>query len=428
MNNSDLSSTGFNIETAARKAKLATASIASLPAKARKALLVSIADNLLSHSKVLIQANQIDLQAARDNHLSPAMLERLEINADTVKGMAQGVLEVANQAEVLGSISQLDTLESGIQVGKMRIPLGVIAMIYESRPNVTIDAAVLCLKAGNAVILRGGKEAQASNQALAEVLHQALVNAGLSPDIVTVIPDPAREVMADMLKLNEYIDLIIPRGGEGLIKYVTENSRIPVIQHFKGVCHLYVDKHADLNKAIRILENGKTQRTGVCNALETLLVHQDIADEFLPMVAKLFKSKQVKVHACERSLASIRSDLPSAELATEADWHTEYLALEIALKQVANYNDAIAHIRQYASGHTEVIVTESFSRAQSFIREIDSSVVMVNASSRFSDGGQLGLGAEIGISTSKLHAYGPMGAESLTTQKFVVFGDGQVRE
>lgn len=428
MNNSDLSSTGFNIETAARKAKLAAASIASLPAKARKALLVSIADNLLSHSKALIQANQIDLQAARDNNLSPAMLERLEINADTVKGMAQGVLEVANQAEVLGSISQLDTLESGIQVGKMRIPLGVIAMIYESRPNVTIDAAVLCLKAGNAVILRGGKEAQASNQALAKVLHQALVNAGLSPDIVTVIPDPAREVMADILKLNEYIDLIIPRGGEGLIRYVTENSRIPVIQHFKGVCHLYVDKHADLNKAIRILENGKTQRTGVCNALETLLVHQDIADEFLPMVAELFESKQVKVHACERSLASIRSDLPSAELATEADWHAEYLALEIALKQVASYDDAIAHIRQYASGHTEVIVTESFARAQSFIKEIDSSVVMVNASSRFSDGGQLGLGAEIGISTSKLHAYGPMGAESLTTQKFVVFGDGQVRE
>lgn len=413
----------FNITLAAQQAQQSCASIANLSSAERKTLLTNIADLLIANTPDIIAANKIDLSKAEEQNLSPSMLERLALDANTIEGMAKGVLEVCAQEEVLGSMSHIKPLPSGIQVGKMRIPLGVVAMIYESRPNVTVDAAVLCLKAGNAVILRGGKEAQASNQALAKILHDALRASGLPESIVTVIPDPDRAVMQEMLTLSQYIDLVIPRGGEGLINYVTENSRVPVIQHFKGVCHLYVDKDADLTKALNILENGKTQRTGVCNALETLLVHKDIAPDFFALAKDLFVQKQVKVHACENSI----SYFADAELATEDDWHAEYLALEIAVKQVDSYESAVAHMATYGSGHTEVIVTESFSKAQRFIKEVNSSVVMVNASSRFSDGGQLGLGAEIGISTSKLHAYGPMGAQSLTTEKFVVMGDGHVR-
>ncbi|MGB3725247.1 MAG: glutamate-5-semialdehyde dehydrogenase [Glaciecola sp.] len=413
----------FNIALAAQQAKQSCHAIASLSTAQRQALLSKIAELLLAHTPQILAANEIDMQQAKQNNISAAMLERLSLNAEAIQSMANSVLEVANQEEVLGAISHLKPLPSGIQVGKMRIPLGVIAMIYESRPNVTIDAAVLCLKAGNAVILRGGKEAQASNQALAEVLHAAFTALSLPTAIVTVIPDPDRAVMAQMLTLSESIDLVIPRGGEGLIRYVTANSQIPVIQHFKGVCHLYVDSSADITKALNILENGKTQRTGVCNALETLLVHQDIAHDFLTAAAQMFAQKQVKVHACEASLPYFEG----ASLATEDDWHAEYLALEIAVKQVADFDAAVAHITEYGSGHTEVIVTEQLTRSQQFIKQVNSSVVMVNASSRFSDGGQLGLGAEIGISTSKLHAYGPMGAQSLTTEKFVVMGDGHIR-
>jgi glutamate-5-semialdehyde dehydrogenase len=428
MPSSPLSVDTFSIEEAAKQASASASIIANVDGQSRRALLVNIADLLMSSEKALLQANQIDLDNAVQNGLSAAMLDRLAITPASIKSMAQGVLDVANQSEVLGSIDKMETLPSGIQVGKMRIPLGVIAMIYESRPNVTVDAAVLCLKAGNAVILRGGKEAQASNQALAKVLHQALEQANLPTGIVTVIPDTSRDVMHQMLTLNAFIDLVIPRGGEGLINYVTQNSRIPVIQHFKGVCHLYVDKYADLEKALAILENGKTQRTGVCNALETLLVHKDVAEPFFKLARDLFVQKGVKVHACEDSFTYFDGVVDSLERATEEDWHAEYLALEIAVKQVPDYSQAVSHIRTYASGHTEVIVTESLSRAQQFLREIDSSVVMVNASSRFSDGGELGLGAEIGISTSKLHAYGPMGAQSLTTEKFIVIGNGQVRK
>lgn len=413
----------FDITVAAQQAQRSCMSIANLSSADRKALLIKIADLLIANTTKVIAANQIDLENAKAQNLSASMLDRLAISAATIQDMAAGVLEVAGQEEVLGGIDHLQVLPSGIQVGKMRIPLGVIAMIYESRPNVTIDAAVLCLKSGNAVILRGGKEAQASNQALAEVLHEALVAMDIPTAVVTVIPDPDRAVMAEMLTLSQDIDLVIPRGGEGLINYVTANSRIPVIQHFKGVCHLYIDAAADLNKALNILENGKTQRTGVCNALETLLVHKDIAADFFSLANQLFVDKAVKVHACEQSIAYF----PNAEKANEDDWHAEYLALEIAVKQVDSYDDAVAHMAEYGSGHTEVIVTEHLSTAQRFMKEVNSSVVMVNASSRFSDGGQLGLGAEIGISTSKLHAYGPMGAKSLTTEKFVVFGDGHVR-
>lgn len=414
----------FNIVDAAKAARAATTSIANLGQKVRKQLLCKIADLLIQNKESLLLANQIDLKNAQENALSASMLDRLAMTDDSITQMANGVLEVAAQEEVLGSINQLKELPSGIQVGKMRIPLGVVAMIYESRPNVTIDAAVLCLKAGNAVVLRGGKEAQASNMALAKVIHSALSSLDLPTSIVTVIPNPDRQVMQTLLGLSQYIDLLIPRGGEGLIKYVTENSRIPVIQHFKGVCHLYVDKDADLDIAINLLENGKTQRTGVCNALETLLVHKDVSTAFMPRVNELFKQKKVKAHACEAT----KGLLEGAELASEDDWHAEYLALEIAVKQVKDYQGAVEHIQAYGSGHTEVIVTEKLATSQQFIKQINSSVVMVNASSRFSDGGQLGLGAEIGISTSKLHAYGPMGAASLTTEKFVVLGSGQVRE
>lgn len=414
----------FDIQITARKAAAAKHQIASLSNAKRKALLTEIANNLIAETATILAANKLDIEHARNTGLSAAMLDRLLLDEKAVKCIADAVFLIAGQPDFLGAISHLQPMPSGIQVGKMRIPLGVIAMIYESRPNVTIDAAVLCLKSGNAVILRGGKEAQHSNQALAKILKASLLSLQLSEDIVTVIPVADREVMAQMLTLSESIDLIIPRGGEGLINYVTEHSRIPVIQHFKGVCHLYVDKAAKLDKALAILENGKTQRTGVCNALETLLVHESIATEFLPLAAKMFESKSVVVHACDKSLAYFKQ----ATLANQGDWEAEYLALEIAVRIVNDEEQAFEHIREFASGHTEVIVTEDFSLAQRFMREVDSSVVMVNASSRFSDGGELGLGAEIGISTSKLHAYGPMGAESLTTEKFIVIGDGSVRQ
>ncbi|MFQ3207968.1 MAG: glutamate-5-semialdehyde dehydrogenase [Glaciecola sp.] len=414
----------FDIQMTAKKAAAAKHQIASLSNAKRQALLTQIGNNLIAETATILDANKLDIEHARNTGLSAAMLDRLLLDEKAIKNIADAVFLIAGQPDFLGAISHLQPMPSGIQVGKMRIPLGVIAMIYESRPNVTIDAAVLCLKSGNAVILRGGKEAQHSNQALAKILKAALISLQLSEDIVTVIPVADREVMAKMLTLSENIDLVIPRGGEGLINYVTEHSRIPVIQHFKGVCHLYVDKAAKLDKALAILENGKTQRTGVCNALETLLVHESIASEFLPLAAKMFESKLVVVHACEKSLAYFKQ----ATLAGKDDWDAEYLALEIAVRIVNDEEQAFEHIREYASGHTEVIVTEDFSLAQRFMREIDSSVVMVNASSRFSDGGELGLGAEIGISTSKLHAYGPMGAESLTTEKFIVIGDGSVRQ
>jgi glutamate-5-semialdehyde dehydrogenase len=416
----------FDIKQAAAEAKAAKTAIANLSQGNRRALLISISELLIAATPDILKANEQDVQNAQDAGISPAMIDRLILDTDGVKGIADAVLEIANQDEVLGSIASIKPLPSGIQVGKMRIPLGVVAMIYESRPNVTIDAAALCLKAGNAVILRGGKEAQYSNKALAKVLHDALQQAGLPTGIVTVIPVPDREVMAQMLELSDSIDLIIPRGGEGLIRYVSENSKIPVIQHFKGVCHLYIDAQADLDKALPILENGKTQRTGVCNALETLIIHKDIAERALPLIDDMFARTKVKVHACERSLPSFKK--AEAVAATEDDWDAEYLALEIAVRIVDDFDQAVEHIQTYGSGHTEVIVTEHLANSQRFLREINSSVIMLNASSRFSDGGQLGLGAEIGISTSKLHAYGPMGAQQLTTEKFVVYGDGQIRQ
>lgn len=413
----------FSITTAAKQAKKASRQIARLGSQQKNQLLVEIADQMIAQQQTILKANKQDIDLAESAGLDSAMIDRLVLNESRIKDIADAVLEIVSQEDPVGGISQIQTRPSGIQVGKMRIPLGVIAMIYESRPNVTIDAAALCLKAGNAVILRGGKEALNSNLALAECIKSALEKFSLDPAIVTVVPDTDRAVMNELMTLNEQIDLIIPRGGEGLIRFVSQNSKIPVIQHYKGVCHLYVDEFADLNKALSLLENGKTQRTSACNSIETLLVNKTVAKAFLPMAASMLKQHKVKVHACDSSIDAFDGALA----ATEEDWHAEYLAMEIAVRVVDDFDQAIEHIESYGSDHTEVIVTQDYSRANQFIRVIGSAVVMANASSRFSDGGELGLGAEIGISTTKLHAYGPMGAESLTTEKFVVFGEGNVR-
>ncbi len=414
----------FSIAEAAQQAKLAARHVANLNAEQKNTLLTDIAASLVDNTPSILSANEKDLAAGKENGLDAAMLDRLALDPARIKGIANAVIEIAGQSDPVGSISSIQTMPSGIQVGKMRIPLGVIAMIYESRPNVTIDAAALCLKAGNAVILRGGKEALHSNLALAECIKTALAKHQINPAAVVVVPDTDRAVMNELMTLNESIDLIIPRGGEGLIRFVSENSRIPVIQHFKGVCHLYVDSDADLEKALNLLKNGKTQRTGVCNSLETLLVHKDIAATFLPKAAAMLGEHNTLVHACEASIGYF----DNAQAATQDDWDAEYLAMEIAIRVVDDFEQGIEHIEQHSSGHTEVIATQDYSKAQAFIRRINSAVVMANASSRFSDGGELGLGAEIGISTSKLHAYGPMGADSLTTEKFLVMGDGHVRK
>ncbi|GHE88743.1 glutamate-5-semialdehyde dehydrogenase [Thalassotalea profundi] len=414
----------FNIETSAKQARIAARQVAQLNTNEKNQLLLKIASSIENNSDAILKANNKDIDAGKAKGLSESMLDRLLLTPQRIADIAHAIKEIIALADPIGEVANLILRPNGLQVGKMRIPLGVIAMIYEARPNVTAESAALCIKSGNAVILRGGSEAIHSNLALAECLHQVIKDQGLDPNMVTVIPDTSREVIEKLLKQRESIDLVIPRGGEGLIRYVTEHSQIPVIQHFKGVCHLFIDKYADLDKAINILVNGKTQRPSACNSLETLLVHQSFADKFLPLAAKALLPKQVKVHACQQSI----NYFDNAILATNDDYHAEYLNQEIAIKVVESFDAAINHINEFTSDHTEVIVSQDTSRTQAFIKQINSSVVMVNASSRFSDGGQLGLGSEIGISTSKLHAYGPMGLSSLTTEKFVVYGDGQVRD
>ncbi|MEW6997320.1 glutamate-5-semialdehyde dehydrogenase [Colwelliaceae bacterium BS250] len=417
------SSSTFDIADLAKKARAASLQAAQLDTSTKNNLLTAMAKNIKAGQEQILAENAKDIDAGKAQGLSTAMLDRLLLNSARIDGIASAMMDIVSLADPVGSVSATTKRPVGIEVAKMRIPLGVIAMIYEARPNVTAEAAALCLKSGNGVILRGGKEALHSNLAIANILHQTLLEFGLLPEVISVVPDPDRAVIAKLLTLNQDIDLVIPRGGEGLIRYVSDNSRIPVIQHFKGVCHLFVDKYADLDKAINILVNGKTQRPSACNSLETVLVHQDVASEFFTRAAIALNEFKVKIHACPQSIKYF----DGATLATNDDYDAEYLAQEIAVKQVATYNDAIAHIQQYSSDHTEVIVTQDYSRSREFVRRINSSVVMVNASSRFSDGGELGLGSEIGISTSKLHAYGPMGLEALTTEKFVVFGDGEVR-
>jgi glutamate-5-semialdehyde dehydrogenase len=351
------------------------------------------------------------------------MLDRLAVGEATLAGMARGLAEVAALPDPVGSLGPARVRPNGLQVSRMRIPLGVIGIIYESRPNVTVDAAALCLKAGNAVILRGGSEALHSNRALAAVIGAALAEAGLPEAAVQVVPTSDRAAVTALLAQEEHVDLIIPRGGEDLIRFVVANSRIPVLKHYKGVCHVYVDEGADLAMAEEIAFNAKVQRPGVCNAMETLLVHRAEAGRFLPAAARRLSAAGVELRGCPEA----RGILPGIAPATEEDWPAEYLDLVLAVKVVAGMDEAIAHIAAYGSNHTEAIVTRDYDRARRFVSAVDSSVVLVNASTRFNDGGELGLGAEIGISTSKLHAFGPMGLEELTTTKFVVFGSGQVR-
>lgn len=407
-----------------KRAAVAARAVATLNEAEKNLVLQRMADAIRAAQGEIIKTNEKDLASGAEKGLSDAMMDRLKLTPERVEGMAAAIEEIIELQDPVGERYPFTTRPNGIQVDKMRIPLGVICMIYEARPNVTADAGALCFKSGNAVILRCGREAIESSKAIAAALHKALKDSNLPEDVITVVPTPDRELMTELLKQDQYIDLVIPRGGEGLIHFVSDNSKIPVIQHYKGVCHLYVDQDADLDKALQILLNGKTQRTGVCNALEGLLVHQDIADKFLPMAAQALAEKDVVIHSDQKSAKYF----DNADVIADDAFGEEYLALEIAVRTVADFDAAIEHIQNFGSGHTEVIVTENNETAERFIRVVDSAVTMANASSRFSDGGQLGLGAEIGISTSKLHAYGPMGLQALTTEKFVVTGTGQIRD
>jgi glutamate-5-semialdehyde dehydrogenase len=409
------------IRGVAQAARAAARSIAKAPATQRKSALLAIADAIDAQRSAILSANAVDVAAAKN--LSVAMIDRLTLDDARVAGLSRAVREVAEQPDVLGRIDKSETRPNGLEVQRVRIPLGVIAMIYEARPNVTTDAAALCLKAGNACILRGGREALESNRALLRAVQSGLAAAKLPTDAVQLVPVMEREAIADLVKLDELIDLCIPRGGEGLIRYVSEHARVPVIKHYKGVCHVFVHAAADLDVAERIVENAKTQRPGVCNALETLLVDKAVAKQFIPrLVARLSPTVELRGDATVVSLGG-----STIRPATEDDWHAEYLDLILAIRVVDGLAGAIQHIEQYGSNHTESIVTTDREAAEQFLREVDSSTVIVNASTRFADGGELGLGAEIGISTTRLHAYGPMGAEGLTTTKFVVRGSGQVR-
>ncbi|MDE2315490.1 MAG: glutamate-5-semialdehyde dehydrogenase [Xanthomonadaceae bacterium] len=406
--------------TACRDAVVA---IAALDSGAKAALLRDMGSALEARCADLLAANAQDMAQAAAKGVQGAMLDRLRLDAARVASIANALREVAALPDPVGQVTRREKRPNGLEVERVRIPLGVVAMIYEARPNVTADAAVLCLKAGNAVVLRGGSEAIHSNTAIAAALHDALRAHGLPTAAVTLVEDLRRETMVELLQLSDLVDLAIPRGGKGLIRFVAEHARVPVIKHYKGVCHLYVDRAADLELALDLLVDGKTSRPGVCNALETLLVHREVADEFLPRAAQALRARGVELrgdaHTCAR--------VAGAKLASDDDYAAEFLDLILAVRVVDSLDDAIAHIRRYGSDHTEVIATRDEAAARRFVQAIRSAVVMINASSRFSDGGELGLGAEIGISTTRLHAYGPMGAESLTIERFVVRGEGQVR-
>ncbi len=408
----------------AKAARAASMEIASCSSAKKNEALLKIARGILKDAPFIKDENKKDLDKAKDVGLSAAMIDRLTISDATIKSMTDGLREVAALDDPVGAMSKTWQRPNQLQVARMRIPLGVIGIIYESRPNVTVDAAGLCLKAGNAVILRGGSEAFHSNQALAVSICNALKESGLPGEIAQVVPVSDREAVKVLLAQEEYIDLIIPRGGEGLIRFVVENSKIPVLKHYKGVCHVFVDEDADLEMAEKICFNSKVHRPGVCNAMETMLVHKAVAEDFLPVMGRSFAKAGVKLRGCKETCRI----LLDAEPASDADWPEEYLDLILAVKVVDDMDQAIRHMAEFGSKHTEAIVTQSYDRSRRFLRAVDSSVVLVNASTRFNDGGQLGLGAEIGISTSKLHAFGPMGLEELTTTKFIVFGEGQVRE
>lgn len=405
------------------KAKDASTFLAKVSSRSKDEALLAMSRLISSESGFIMEENKKDIEAASNRGLSSAFIDRLTISPSRIKAMSDGLKEVAALSDPVGEILKMWRRPNGLVVGKMRIPIGVIGIIYESRPNVTADGAGLCVKAGNAVILRGGSESIRSNLAIGTLLRKALNEAGIPEDSIQVVPVADRSLVLEMLKLENLIDLIIPRGGEGLIRFVTENSRIPVLKHYKGVCHIFVDESADPEMAESICVNAKVQRPGVCNAVETLLVHEAIAEMFLPAIAKRFEEERVEVRGCEKT----KRFVPSVNEATEGDWFNEYLDLIINVRVVDSMDEAILHIEKYGSNHTEAIITKSYSNAQRFLNSVNSSTVLVNASTRFSDGYELGLGAEIGISTSKLHAYGPMGVEELTVTKYIIYGDGQIR-
>ena len=412
-----------DIRQQALQCRTAAQALAQLETAAKDALLRTMADALDQDAGAILAANARDLEAARANGTTGAMLDRLALDSTRLAGIAKALREVAALPDPVGQVTSSETRPNGIRVERVRVPLGVIAMIYEARPNVTADAAALCIKAGNGVILRGGSEAIHSNTAIAAALRRAIGNAGLDPAVLTLVTDLRREAMLELLQLTDIVDLAIPRGGEGLIRFVAEHARVPVIKHYKGVCHLYVDRAADLELALRLLLDGKASRPGVCNALETLLVHAEVAADFLPRAAQALRARGVEI----RGDAATCARVPDAIPASEDDYAAEFLDLVIAVRVVESLDQAIAHIRRHTSDHTVVIATADAAAARSFVESLRSAVVMVNASSRFSDGGELGLGAEIGISTTRLHSYGPMGLEALTVERFVVRGQGQVR-
>ncbi|MDY0301771.1 MAG: glutamate-5-semialdehyde dehydrogenase [Trichlorobacter sp.] len=413
-----------DVKNMAVNARKASFELASLSTATKNRMLLMMADAIIANSATLIVENSKDLASGREKGLSPAMLDRLMLDEKRISSIADALREVAALPDPVGEVTRMQKRPNNLMVGKMRIPLGVIGIVYESRPNVTADAAALCLKSGNAVILRGGSEAIHSNRAIAAVLQKVLQELSIPTAALSLIPFTEREGVLEMLKQEDSIDLIIPRGGESLIRFVVENSRIPVIKHYKGVCHAFVDKDADIDKALSIIINGKTQRPGVCNALETVLIHRDIAASFVPKMVQALSELKVEL----RGDVEFKNIAPQVVAATEDDWAAEYLELILACKIVGSLAEAVEHINNYGSLHSEVIITENYSNAQRFVREVNSSCVLVNASTRFNDGGQLGLGAEIGISTTKLHSFGPMGLEDLTTTKFVVYGEGQIRQ
>jgi glutamate-5-semialdehyde dehydrogenase len=416
-------SIGSVIEEIARDAKDAARVLKNAMRREKDEALLLMATRLTEQGDIIKVENNKDLTLAREKGISSAMIDRFILDDKTINAMADGLKEVAALPDPVGEVTGMWKRPNGLSVGRVRIPLGVIGFIYESRPNVTVDAASLCLKSGNSVVLKGGSEAIHSNLILSDILSGALKEVGLPQKAIQVIPTTDREAVRILLTLEDHVDIIIPRGGEGLIRFVTENSRIPVLKHYKGVCHVYVDEFADLKMASDVSFNAKVQRPGVCNAMETLLVHKAVARDFLPPMVKRLQESGVEIRGCDKTTGLI----PGIKRAEPEDWPAEFLDLILAVKIVSNMGEALVHIGKYGSNHTEAIITKDYNRSQRFLAEVDASVVLVNASTRFSDGNQLGLGAEIGINTSKLHAFGPMGLEELTTTKFIVYGDGQIR-
>ena len=411
------------MQTVGINARAASRLMAAADTNVKNQALNFIADAILREKSTLLAANKLDCDAAKANGLDPAMLDRLTLTEKSIASMAEGLQQIAALADPIGEMTGFKYMPSGIQVGKMRVPLGVIGIIYEARPNVTADAAGLCIKSGNACILRGGSEAIQCNQALAKLVHEGLAKAGLPKNAVQVIETTDRAAVGELITMKDYVDVIVPRGGKGLIERISNDARIPVIKHLDGNCHVYIDDEADFDKALRIVENSKTQRLGTCNTAESLLVARSVAKTMLPKLAEMLTQHGFEIRGCAETLKLV----PYAKPATEEDYYTEYLAAIISCKVLDGLDEAIAHINKYSSQHTESIVTENYTNARRFLREVDSSSVMVNASTRFADGFEYGLGAEIGISTDKLHARGPVGLEGLTSLKYVVLGDGHIR-